>query len=186
MKRFRITFTFCLICFCFFFNASHAQQAEVEAEEGLLKVNFILKFPDFVEWPPHSVVSDPKFPFIIGVLGETPILPHLIEIAKDKTIKDKKIKIKVMDISDLSGIKECSILFISEFSRRRFKKIMDEIGNLPVLTIGDTEDYARRGVMINMFPEHNFVRFNINSSAAEKNKISINSKILSRAKNIFK
>lgn len=178
----------CLICAAFFFLTIGAEEKNEEPiPPEAVKAVYILKFTNFIDWPDHSTVSDKSTPFVIGVLGDTPSLPYLIEQTKNTRVKNKKVKIKMIKYPDLAGIKDCHILFITEFTRRRFKKIMEEVGNLPVLTVGDTEDYARKGVMINMFiSEEQYVRFNVNLITAKKSGINIYSKISRMAEKIYK
>jgi len=168
----------------FLTNTAHTDDRSAQADPENLKAAYIVKFPEFIEWPPHSTVSDPQSPFIIGVLGETPILSVLIEQTKKIKIVDKKVEI--ITISDYSQIKKCNALFISRFSRIELKKILEQVDRLPILTIGDTVDYEKRGVMINLFVSGRSVKFNVNWASAKKSGIILTSKIVRCAKFIVK
>src|SRR2546423_14160613 len=65
-----------------------SQSAPTEAEEYALKAAFLYNFTKYIEWP--SAEANEK-EFIIGVVGSSPIVNPLIEIAKNKTVKGKKI-----------------------------------------------------------------------------------------------
>jgi hypothetical protein len=182
--KFAIISGFIVFILIFLTNTANTDDRGAKTDPENIKAAFIVKFPEFIEWPPHSTVSDPQSPFVIGVLGETPILPVLIEQTKKVKIIDKKVEI--IAISDYSQIKKCNALFISRFSRIELKKILDQVDRLPILTIGDTMDYEKRGVMINLFVSGDSVKFNVNRSAAKKSGIILTSKIVRCAKFIVK
>jgi hypothetical protein len=50
-----------------------------------------------------------------------------------------------------------------------------------ILTIGDTEGFGEKGVMINFIIRDNKVRFEINPEAARRAGLTISSKLLSLA-----
>lgn len=149
-----------------------------------LKAAYITRFPEFTEWPARSSLSDPKTPFTIGVVGNTPIYPYLVENSRKMQIKDKNVK--VLNVSDISQIKNCHMVFIARANRHKINRIISSIGNLPILTIGDTEDYENKGIMINIFNSGEHLRFNVNWKAAKKSGITLTSTILCRARKIIK
>ena len=53
---------------------------------------------------------------------------------------------------------------------------------LPVLTIGEMPDFARRGGIINFIMEDNKVRFEVNVDAAKQADMNISSRLLALAK----
>ncbi len=53
---------------------------------------------------------------------------------------------------------------------------------LPILTIGDSPNFARRGGIINFILVDDKVRFEINVEAAKQANINISSRLLSLAK----
>ena len=111
-------------------------------------------------------------------------MPVLIEQTKKIKIVGKKVE--VIGIKDYSQIKRCNALYISRFSRIELNKILDRVDRLPILTIGDTMDYEKRGVMINLFVSGDSVKFNVNLAAAKKSGIILTSKILRYARFIMK
>jgi hypothetical protein len=158
-------------------------QAETDNPDAL-KAAYIMKFPEFIEWPSHSTVSDPHSPFVIGVLGDTPIFSLLGRYAKHNKIRSKEVN--VIAISDYSRIKTCNVLFIAACSGKKLREILQEIDHMPILTIGDTKNYEKRGVMINLFILGEFVKFNVNCAAAKRCDLMMTSKMVRYAKSIIK
>jgi hypothetical protein len=187
MSTFKQKFTFIFGILTLLFLCTGDATAKNSQEESVedVKAVFIWKFANLVEFPEHANVSDKNKAFVIGIMGETPVESSLNEMARSKKIVGKRIR--VIRIVEYPQIESCNILFISEFSRKKLKDIMEVVDKLPILTIGDTEDYEKRGVMINLFlTPQNKLRFNVNRRAAKRSGISLTSKIVGMASNIIK
>jgi len=74
------------------------------------------------------------------------------------------------------------MVFISRSEKGRLTEILDTIKGAPVLTVADMDRFAHRGGMVNLYLEHNKVRFEINVKAAAEAKLKISSKLLRLAK----
>jgi hypothetical protein len=48
----------------------------------------------------------------------------------------------------------------------------------PMLTIGDIDDFARRGGIVQMFVENGKLRFDINLEVAKRSRLQLSSKLL--------
>jgi hypothetical protein len=73
-------------------------------------------------------------------------------------------------------------LFISRSAGNHVPEILAALEGKPVLTVGDSDGLAERGVIINMFIEDSKVRFEINQAAALKSKLQISSRLLRLAR----
>ena len=75
------------------------------------------------------------------------------------------------------------MLFIGRHSSRQLSVLLSPIDATPVLTIGDTEGYARRGIHVNFFiNENGQIRFEINHAAAQKAGLKISHLLLGLAR----
>jgi hypothetical protein len=142
-----------------------------------LKAQYIERFPGFIEWPAGSSVGDTAAPFVIGVIGRSDLRPSLEGIARRAKIKGKQVEVR--SISSLSQINGCQVLFISRSERGRLGEILGQARGNAVLTIGDTDGFASRGVMINFFTNGDSLRFKINKSSAEAAGLRMADKLLS-------
>jgi hypothetical protein len=140
-----------------------------------LKAQYIERFPGFIEWPADSSVADVSTPFVIGVFGRSELTDTLEGIARRSTIKGKPIEIR--QISSLGQIGSCQILFIARTERGQLAEILGQARRRPILTIGDTDGFATRGVMINFLAGES-LRFQINRSAAEAAGLKLSDKLL--------
>lgn len=140
-----------------------------------VKAAFIYNFAKFVEWPSNPSQSS----VAVCVFGKDPFGSAFVPI-EDKRVGDKKIIIK-RNVS-FQNLEDCNILFISNSEKERLPQILEALGGLPVLTIGDTTGFALHGVMINFYMEDKTVRFEINQEAAEHAGLKISSKLLKIAR----
>jgi hypothetical protein len=60
-------------------------------------------------------------------------------------------------------------------------EVLDVVKGRPMLTVGDTEGYAQRGIMINMYLDDKRVRFEINAKAARTAGLRVSTKLMSLA-----
>jgi hypothetical protein len=159
-----------------------ASAAETAPTEYEIKAAFIYNFAKYVEWP-ENTGTDSGEAFVIGVLGEDPFGALLDQLARSKTVGNKRIVIHRFDTID--DYTPCCILFVAASEQDRLPAILEKLADSPVLVIGDTPGFARRGVAVNFFIEESKVRFEINPAAAARAGLKISSKLLRLAKIIM-
>jgi hypothetical protein len=150
-----------------------------QSREYTLKAGYIEKFTHFIDWPEISKRSDTSTIFSIAVIGENAYGNAIENIFSKVKVKNKKVRITY--ISSVDDIDNCQLLIISESEKRALDKIVSYTSGKPILTIGETEGYGKKGVIINMFIDHNHIRYEINRTALEKTGLKISSLLLSSA-----
>ncbi len=158
---------------------SHGQEAQ---PEYALKARFLLQFPEFVVWPAEASLTDTSKPFVVVVLGTSPFDRHLDEALGSRKVKGHPVKLVYS--SDLAALDACHMVFICASEKGRLKEIVSRIGNHPVLTVGDTEGFGKKGVMINLAVEEDLPRFEINLGAARFNNLGISAQLLNLARKV--
>ena len=149
--------------------------AQAEFNEYQLKAVFLFNFAQFVEWP-EKAFAGADSPLVIGVLGADPFGPVLDETVRDERIGGRKLEIhRYRRVEDV-GI--CQILFISKSESSHLEAILAALKERSVLTVGDADRAARRGVMIQFLTEKKRVRLRINLDAAKLAGLTISSKLL--------
>jgi hypothetical protein len=142
--------------------------------EDKTKAAFIYNFTKYIQWPDDTLKT-----FNIAILGNSEILIPLKEIEKKKKVDNRKLKIK--HYHDISDIDTCHILFISKSEEKKLPEILDSIGTRKILTIGDTEGFAEKGVAINFKIVKGKIRFEINSDVLDNLKLQVSSQLLKLA-----
>lgn len=155
-------------------------KAHAQTNIYVLKAVYLEKFSRFITWPEECAMDDPSAPFVIGVIGKTPLHKNLEQIYAVQKINNKKVEIR--KISDLYEIKDVHVLFIAESEKRNLQNILVLTEHLPVLTVSESTNFAEKGVLINFYEEENKLRFEINETAALKSPLQMSFYLLNSAK----
>ena len=145
-----------------------------------VKAVFLERFTRFVEWPPEAAIDAKLQPFIIAVIGKNPFGTRLDTIYSTRKILDKKVKI--IYISNVNEIEGCHLLFVSKSKKNDFHKIISFTRNKPILTIGDTTGFAKKGCLMNFYTLDNLIRFKVNEKAVRESGLSMSYLLLKAAR----
>ena len=115
---------------------------------------------------------------VLGVLGDDPF-GHELDVIKHKNINGRPIAVKRFE--SLDDYEPCHILFINFGEKHILKKMLFEMKDKHVLTVGDAEGFAKSGGMIGFVEKENKIRFEINVTAAKQSDIKISSNLLKLA-----
>ena len=144
-----------------------------------VKAAFIYNFAKFVDWP-REAFPDPASPIVVGVLGFDPFGSTLDRALRNKTAQGRSFVVR--RFKSIEELEDCHILFISGSENKRLDQILQQLDGSDVLTIGETEGFARVGGIINFIEERNRIRFEINIAAAERGQLRISARLLLLAK----
>jgi hypothetical protein len=156
---------FFLILFSLFFTLTHAQSHKYQSV-------FIYTFTKYVIWPADYSQGD----FEIMVLGETEIMPDLLEMAKAKKV-DGTRTIKVTKIKSVSDIKKCHILFVSSSESKKINDILAKISNQPTLVVTDEPGLGAKGSNINFVLIDGKLKFELNQTALSKQSLKVSNEL---------
>lgn len=147
-------------------------------DEYMVKAVYLEKFAQFTQWPDRSGMADTSKLFVLGVIGKNPFGSILEKVysAGERKIKKKKVTIKYF--SSPAEITGCHLLFISKSVKKDLPKILSITKNKPVLTLGETNGFAQKGVHINFYFSGNNIRFEINPLAIREASLSVDSSLL--------
>jgi len=153
--------------------APHAEEAPFS--EYQVKSAWLLNFARFVEWPPSSFPNT-KTPFVVGVLGRGPLGRELEQAFAGKVVKGRAFEVRrLTSDSDLRG---CHILFFISSEKRRIRDYLEKLSGLPVLTVGESDEFLEQGGIINFLLKDKSVRFEINLKAAQAAGLKLDANLL--------
>lgn len=147
--------------------------------EYQVKAVFLFNFTQFVEWPADAF-AHASAPLVIGVLGEDPFGAYLDETVRGETVNGRPLI--VARYRRIQEIGDCQMLFISRSETERLEQILASLVGKPVLTVGDVEEFARRGGMIDLATVSGKIQLRINLEAAKAARLTMSSKLLRPAK----
>ena len=126
---------------------------------------FVYKFTQYIEWP--SKTGD----FVIGVVGNSPIIAELEAIAASKKVDTRTIVVKKLSASaDLSA---CQMVFISEGQSSNLSSITAKLQGKPTLIVSETNGGAKKGAGINFVIIDDKMKFELNKGAIEKQGLKV-------------
>jgi hypothetical protein len=163
--------------------AGRSEAQGVKYTDSQRKALILYNFAKFTEWP-KSAFADDNAPFVIGILGKDPFGKD-IDVIKDKTIKGRRIEVKVFPAPEELG--ECHLLFISKSEMENLPQILKRLGTSSILTTAETKGFIEQDGIINLLPERQAngtetVGFEINVGAAGKVNLKLDTQLLKLAK----
>lgn len=140
---------------------------------------YIRSFADFIAWPaPAKQPSNEAINFCI--LGHDPYGDLLNKSVLFHPVGDRPTIItRGQRLGDLIG---CNVLFVSSSEAKHEEKILKALRNKNVLTVGDANDFAARGGVIQFVINQGRVSFLINVDAAQRAGLKIDASLLAIAK----
>lgn len=162
-----------LAVFCTLFSLPRPVVAQ--SSEYKIKAVFLFNFLQFAEWPEDAFLT-PTSPIEIGVLGADPFGAALDLAVRGETIDGRGLVVKRS--SRIEDLQDCHLLFISASEARRLDSVLAQLARHPLITVGDSENFARRGGIIGFYTDGRKVRFEINVAAARRKGVKLSSELL--------
>lgn len=160
--------------------ATSAQTPEAGGEaEQHVRAQFVYNFANFVEWPEDAFV-DAKAPLNICLFGQVHFAPYLY------TFNGALIGARALAVQHSTSIEKirsgCHILYVGQDERVRLPDFWQKIEYLYVLSVGNRDDFANKGGIINIFRTGDRMRFDVNIENALINGLFLDSDLLALAR----
>jgi hypothetical protein len=163
--------------------AAFAPVAAQRPAEYQVKAAYLYGFGRFVEWPPTAAVSADGA-FVLCVLGDDPFGRLLDQVTEGGALKNQPVSVRRIERPE-DGT-DCDTLFVSASEQPRLPRILSVLGRRPVLTVGDSPEFAQRGGMIGFSMEGSRVRFTVNLTAAQDAGLMLQSELLRVAASVLR
>jgi hypothetical protein len=160
----------CLRTLLFFAAAVTGRAATSDSD---IKAVFLFRFTQFVEWPQNAFPA-PNSPFVIGILGSDPLEAALVGVVRGEFVSQHPIVVRELRRGDeISG---CQILYVTEHG----EALLDarSIRNTPILTVGESDSFFRRGGVVQFYIDRRHVRLRVNLAQARSHSLVISAKLL--------
>ncbi len=145
-----------------------------------MKAVFLFHFAELVEWPAGAAGTSN---FALCMLGDDPFQGQLESTLDGRSIGTRLIR--VLHLKQEGEVRNCQVLFISNSEDRHLPKIIGDLGNSAVMTVGEADDFIEGGGMIRFVLDQDKVRFEINLKASDPAGLKFSSRLLLLAKNVF-
>jgi hypothetical protein len=141
---------------------------------------YLRSFADFIDWPAPTANSATDGTINFCVLGRDPYGELLDKSVLFHPVGERRTIItRGRHLGDLGA---CDVLFISSSEAKHEAKILKSVGHKDILTVGDADDFAARGGIIQFVTIQEQVSFLINVDAAQRAGLRIKAPLLALAK----
>jgi len=147
-------------------------QAQVR-DEHAVKAAFVYNLTKYVEWP------ETKNDLVIGVLGNGPMTDVLKKLLDGRSSEARPLHVIVSPNDD--QLQRCDILYVTDSSPRQLRVELEKLRNRDILTVGDTESFARDGGIVGLVRVGEQVQLQINLEASRQSHLKISSRLLNIA-----
>ncbi len=159
-------------------SASVTPQSE---REYLIKAAVLYNFAKFARWP-SDAFDGPDAPLRLCVLGSDPFGDALATI-ENKPVNGRRLKTE--RISDINEARRCHLLFVSATAEPQLDRLFETIDGQPVLTVADMPGFAQAGGILDLITIDDRLRFNVNTTAAERAGLKLSAKLLRLAATVI-
>ncbi len=159
-------------------------------DEGLnreykIKAAFLYNFMNFIEWPKEKIQDSNSI--TLCIVGKN-ALNQAFDMLEKKEIGDKPVIVK--RFSSLEGFDkdqlqqvirkfdDAHLLYLMDSEKDHAKAILKKIRGKAILTVGESPHFLENDGIINFVTKQDKLRFEINNRVAQKEKITIRSKLL--------
>ena len=139
-------------------------------DESAVKAALVFNLTKYVEWPHQSQA------LTIGFVGDGPMGETLQKVLDGKTSESRPIRVLLFP-SD-GQLEQCNILYIAQSSPNKIRAAIDKVRNKGVLTVGDSDSFARNGGMVGLVRTGDQVQIQVNLEATEESQLKISSRLL--------
>jgi hypothetical protein len=144
-------------------------------DAGQMKAVFVVNFLRFVDWPPANVAPAPA-PLVVAVLGDRAFIENLREYATGQSVSGHAIEVKAIERPE--DARGAHVLFIGASESANVPAIVKMAENCGLLTVGDTDGFARAGVILNLYTVDQRVRIEANLAAANRTGLRLSAHLL--------
>ena len=146
--------------------------------EYTVKAAYLYNFITLVKWPAAAFPSS-ESPVVVGVVGRDPFSGGLGALLKGQKAGARSIVVKQVRAGDFSALRSCNVIFVA--ATESTAEVIPAIKGLPVLVVGEAEDFAKNGGMIGFVVKNKKIKLEMNRDAAREARLTIPSDLLAIA-----
>ncbi len=151
------------------------------ASEATVKAAYLFNFAKLVEWP-ASAFDRAQAPLVIGVVGRDAVADELTRSFGKATANGRPLEIRRVSAGNAAALRACHIVFVPESENA--DGVIAAVQGHPVLVVGESEGFARRGGALAFVKVSENLKFEANPKAAARSGVTVSSKLLRVAQNV--
>lgn len=137
---------------------------------------FMVNLARFVTWP-DGTFSGPATPYKYCIYGN-PVMGDFLDTAMEgKVTRERTFEIARIEPSNPDSLKSCNVAFISVTNIDEVDGVVEALTGLPILTVGEIENFAGYGGMIGFYGKGRKIALAINKNRLESGGLKGSSKL---------
>ena len=150
--------------------------------EYQVKAAYLLNFTRYVEWPPARTPAADR-PLTLCILGKDPFGDALDQALRDRTSQGHRIVLRRVQTARMTD--GCHVVFLTDDTWSGEAHIVATLTSRGILTVGNSDRFAKSGGVIGFIISNETVRFVINLHARDEAGLRISSRMLSLATTLY-
>jgi hypothetical protein len=156
---------FILILLVFSFQTINAQNTK-----SYYQALFLLKFIKYTNW------SNPPSYYSIGVIGNSPVIPYLKSLTKNKRINGKKVVMS--KVSSYNNIDKYSLLYLPKSQNAKLRTILTKTKGKSVLIVTEDGRLILYNAAISFFERNKSLLFKIKPKVITERHMQVSNRLL--------
>ena len=148
--------------------------------EHQVKTGFIYSIAKFCSWDQNKKTSNS---FIVGVY-RTKAFDVDIDALNGSLIHGKPVT--VVQLSSESDVSGCQIVIVGDIGAEATKHLANQCKNSGTLLVGESEGFAKDGGAVGLIVRDGLVRFQVNLQTAQLDRVTLSSKLLILAEQVYR
>lgn len=148
--------------------------------EMRLKAAVLTKLPQFVDWPSAALTG--RTQMVLCVLAPDPFGADLPELLADETLYGRPVVARTISRKD--EVDACQVLYVPAGSLAAHRAVFEAATALPILTVGDDEQFLNAGGIVQLRVVSGRVRFDVDTGVAQRAGLRFSSQLLQLALNV--
>jgi hypothetical protein len=143
-----------------------------------LKAAYLVNFTRFMEWARNPV--PPGTDIVLCIVDDAAVATALERTTEGRTVQGHAVTVRILTKG--APLPVCQLLYLTGSDLKQSLDAIEMVKGTVVLTVGDAEQFAQAGGMVELFVETGRIRFAVNIDALRRGGIRLSSRVLALAK----
>lgn len=144
------------------------------------KAEFLINLIENIEWSDSG--TGKIRPISVAVVGSSPVRDELLQLTKN----NNKLKINVEEVSLSQELSNYHVVYTPTDDLGQLAQLLKKVGNSKVCTVSSSKDFARYGIMVNLFQENgkSKIKYELNKMVLDGAGLKLKSNFVKDAEKI--
>jgi len=163
-----------LLCF----SLTAVAPAAPPASEHEVKAAMLYRVAKFIDWPADSFANSTA-PFVVCVAGED-IVVRAFASLDGRKLNGRRVEVRSVR-GDMLDLRQCHSVFFPRDTITDADYALSKLQGMPVLTVGEADDFAQRGGILALITRHERVQFAFNLPVSKRAGLVVSAQLLQLA-----